>query len=100
LSREHRKERANTCGEEMKRMSVRSSEIGGEITRQLADGQRAHFFGADMPAESSDSPINRMPRVVAGKDTQLVRRGAMHTDPQVLFAMRSSDRIMLARGLP
>jgi hypothetical protein len=73
------------------------SEIGDETTHQLDRVHRAQLRGIDMPAEVSGSAIARMFQTDTTGDARLVRYGAMHTDPQLLFAARSSDQIMLAR---
>jgi hypothetical protein len=72
------------------------SEIGDETTHPL-DRVHRQLRGIDMPAEVSGSAIARMFQTDTTGDARLVRYGAMHTDPQLLFAARSSDQIMLAR---
>jgi hypothetical protein len=74
-----------------------SSEIGDEIAHQLDSVHRAHFFSIEMPAEVSGSAVARMSQTDTSEDARLARCGAMHTDPQLLFAARSSGQIMLAR---
>ena len=81
-------------------MPACSSEIGDGIADQLDGVHRAHIFGINLPEEASGSAIARVSRTDVSADTRLVRRDAMHTDPQVLFAVRSSDQIMLAQELP
>jgi hypothetical protein len=80
-------------------MPAGSTEIGDEIAHQLDGVHRAHFCGIDMLKEMTSSAISRVARTDAHGNTRLVRRDAMHTDPQLLFAARASDHIMLAQEL-
>jgi hypothetical protein len=97
MSREHRKEKVGTCDKETRRMPTRCSEIGDENMHRLDRVHPAQFRGVDMPAEMPGSAIARMFQTDTNGDARLLRCDAMHTDPQLLFAARSSDQIMLAR---
>jgi len=78
-------------------MPACSTEIGDEIVHQLDSVHRAHFCGIDMLKEMTGSAISRASLTDARGETRLVRHGAMHTDPQLLFTVRASNQIMLAR---
>jgi len=78
-------------------MPLCSCEIGDEIAHQRNGAHHTQFCGIDMPAQASCSASARRSRRDASLDTPLKPHAAVHTDPQLLFATRSSDQIMLLK---
>jgi hypothetical protein len=78
-------------------MSACSSEIDIGIAERFDAVRRARFFGIAVRKDMPGSAIAHISRTNVQADAHLARHDAMHTDPQVLFATRSSDQIMLAR---
>lgn len=78
-------------------MSACCPEIGDGIADRPDAVHCAHFFGIDLPKEMPGCAIARMPRTVALADPHLAPCDVMHTDPQLLFVARSSDKIVLAQ---
>ena len=69
-------------------MPACSTDIGDEIEHQLDGVHRAHFCGIGLPKEMTGSAISRASPTDARAKVRVVRHGAMHTDPQLLFTVR------------